>query len=264
MGNISPADAMSVFGSSYLTVSQVHDWILYRDPEFCKDRTRSIHFNIKELQGVIAGEAPASSRSVDALQQLLAALEAGRVKATGRRNSFENPRSLPAHYWPRLTFTNDMEWRSGHETYACLKTNPRGAFWKDLLFGAKGVLTVWPPPTDRKQPEQSAEDGFKDECGQHHPVGMSGAARETKREPRPAPDSMIHKTISEAYNEAEKRGSKPPNVKEIVAPVQTMLRDKGYQASGRHIQGLAQNGMHKNRRRKPGATVASEKRQQHR
>jgi hypothetical protein len=64
MGKISPADAMSDFGSSYLTVSQVHDWILYRDPEFCKDQTRLVHLDIRELQGVIAGEAPASLKGV--------------------------------------------------------------------------------------------------------------------------------------------------------------------------------------------------------
>jgi hypothetical protein len=93
---------------------------------------------------------------------------------------------------------------------------------------------------------------------------VNDATSLTKRQLRPAPDPIIHQTISEAYNIAEKSGLKPPNVKEIAIPVQKMLRDKGYQASGRRIQELAQNGMHNGRRRKPGATMASEKRHQHR
>jgi hypothetical protein len=259
---------MSVFDTFYLTLSQVCDWIVHRDPEKIRKLSRFDYYNtaisdsdIEHLRGLFAG-ALANSR-VDALQQLLAALEASRVKATGRRYFSSNPGSLPAHYWPRLTFFNHKGPR-GIETCVRFKTEQTGPFWSDLLFGTKGVLAVWPPPTGRKQTEPGAEDGSIDKRGQHHPGGMSGAARGAKRELRPAPDSMIHKAISEVYDEAEKCALKPPNVKEIVAPVQTMLLDKGYEASGRHIQELAEHRMHKSRRRKPGTTVASEKRRPHR
>jgi hypothetical protein len=53
-------------------------------------------------------------------------------------------------------------------------------------------------------------------------------------------------------------------VKEIIAPVQLRLNAKGYEASGRRIQRLADANKHKNRRRRPGITMKSEKRWQRR
>jgi hypothetical protein len=74
----------------------------------------------------------------------------------------------------------------------------------------------------------------------------------------PAPNSMIDTAISDAYSEAERAGQKPPNLKEIVAPVQTKLLAQGHEASGRQIQKLAEAAKHKTRRRKVGPTIASE------
>jgi len=76
---------------------------------------------------------------------------------------------------------------------------------------------------------------------------------------RPASDSMIDSAINDTYTEADHAGVKPPNIIEIVAPVQERLRTKGYQASGRQIQRLADANKYRNRRRKPGATVTSAK-----
>jgi hypothetical protein len=75
-----------------------------------------------------------------------------------------------------------------------------------------------------------------------------------------APASMIDTEINDAYSAAERAGQKPPNIKEIAKVVQDRLREKGYQASVPKIQELADAEKHKKRRRKPGATVASEKR----
>ncbi len=145
---------------------------------------------------------------------------------------------LPAHYLPHLTLTNRYD-RDRCETCACFKTNPRGKFWSALRFDTEDVLAVWPPPAGREQQQ---------------------ALRQ--RELRPAPDSMIHNTISKVYDEAEREDLKPPNVKEIVAPVQKRLSVQGYEASGRQIQQLAEADEHKSRRRRPGPTVMSEKRRQ--
>jgi hypothetical protein len=79
---------------------------------------------------------------------------------------------------------------------------------------------------------------------------------------KPANDGKIHETITAAYDTAAATGQKPPNIKEIVAPVRAILRKRGYEASGRHIQELAGGARHAGRRRKPGPTVASEKRWQ--
>jgi hypothetical protein len=82
-----------------------------------------------------------------------------------------------------------------------------------------------------------------------------------KPELKRAPDAEIDGAIGVAYDEAAKADRKAPNVREIVALVQTILRVKGYEASGRRIQDLADADKHKKRRRQPGITVASEKRQ---
>lgn len=55
---------------------------------------------------------------------------------------------------------------------------------------------------------------------------------------------------------------KPPNVKEIIGPVEELLHAKRYEASGNRIAKLAGDPRHKTRRRRPGATLANEKRHQ--
>jgi hypothetical protein len=72
---------------------------------------------------------------------------------------------------------------------------------------------------------------------------------------RPAPEAEIHIAIGAVYDKA----TKPPNLKQIAAPVQEALAAAGYEASGRHIQQLAGQPQHAGRRRKPGATLAKER-----
>jgi hypothetical protein len=141
--------------SSYLTIYEVHSWILYRDPVIFRDAMQSpfghsdytiYDSDLKDLQDIISGKTCKISRSVNSILELLTAVEAGRVKVTGRRNGVGNPCSLPAHYWPHLTLTKrtvGFEW--GSQTCACFKTRT-GGFWSDLRFARKGVLVVWPPP----------------------------------------------------------------------------------------------------------------------
>ena len=79
-----------------------------------------------------------------------------------------------------------------------------------------------------------------------------------------ASNSKINAEIRAAYDDAERTRQKPPNLVEIVEPVQARLRDQGFKASSAQIQALAEAEEHKKRRRKPGATLASEKRRQDR
>jgi hypothetical protein len=76
---------------------------------------------------------------------------------------------------------------------------------------------------------------------------------------RLAPELEINRAIQAVYDETEAGKEKPPNVVEIVTPVQARLRDAGFYASGRQIQKLADADQYKRRRRKIGVTVASEK-----
>ena len=79
---------------------------------------------------------------------------------------------------------------------------------------------------------------------------------------RPAPTAMIIEAIRCAYNAAEAARRKPPNIKELPAAVQPFLRQKGFSASGRHIEQLGDAEEFKIRRRPPGKTVASERQKQ--
>jgi hypothetical protein len=79
----------------------------------------------------------------------------------------------------------------------------------------------------------------------------------------PAPREELRRALTAEYDAAAKEAQKPPNVREIIAPVQERLRAKGYEASGRQISELAGAEEYKSRRRKPGRTIASEKRRQH-
>ena len=76
---------------------------------------------------------------------------------------------------------------------------------------------------------------------------------------RPAPTAMIIEAIRRAYNAAEAARRKPPNIKELPAAVQPFLRQKGFSASGRHIEQLGDVEEFKKLRRPPGKTIKSER-----
>jgi hypothetical protein len=83
---------------------------------------------------------------------------------------------------------------------------------------------------------------------------------DTSEELRRARDPQIDAAITAVYDKAEKTGAKPPNIRELPEPVQKELREKGRAASGMQIMRLADDEKHRRRRRKPGKTLASEKR----
>ena len=56
----------------------------------------------------------------------------------------------------------------------------------------------------------------------------------------PAPEAVIIAEIRSAYHRAKAAGDKPPNVKEVSPPVQLVLEQKGYRASRRQIEKLAE------------------------
>lgn len=66
----------------------------------------------------------------------------------------------------------------------------------------------------------------------------------------------VREAIDRVYELANEQNVKPPNVKEVVQPVQQLLRDKGRQASGNTIIRIASEKHFQNRRREPGATLA--------
>jgi hypothetical protein len=255
----------AVASTAYLTIRQVYSWIRNRNPEILEHQHQywwAIDDDIiQDLNDFIAGKVEAVSNSAEALLQLLAALETGRVKAIGRLN---HPvpgwgplsRPLPRHHWVGLTFVNrtPSDWSYvPDQTCAALKTHPQGRFWCDLLFERTTVLAVWPAISNREEPAGEETGG---NTSRRHP-GEDDRVK-GNRKLRLAPSSAIHSTITEVYDEFENMNQKPPNLREIIAPVRDKLKARGYEASGRRIQTLANTEKHRNRRRKPGTTILSE------
>src|SRR5262245_41414882 len=76
---------------------------------------------------------------------------------------------------------------------------------------------------------------------------------------KPASTAMINEEIRSEYTDAKAAGRKPPNIKEVQAPVQLRLERRGYWASKRRIEHLAKAEEFKEFRRQPGKTVKSER-----
>jgi hypothetical protein len=76
---------------------------------------------------------------------------------------------------------------------------------------------------------------------------------------RRAQDRIVIEAIRDAYDAAEKAGTKPPNIKELPAAVQPLLQQKGFYCSGRRIMQLGDAEEFTRRRRRPGKTLKSER-----
>jgi hypothetical protein len=76
----------------------------------------------------------------------------------------------------------------------------------------------------------------------------------------PATDRVIQDEIRRVYDHARINRTKPPNINEVVEPVQARLREMGQTASAAQIKKIGEKPEFKNRRRPPGKTLRSEKR----
>jgi hypothetical protein len=76
---------------------------------------------------------------------------------------------------------------------------------------------------------------------------------------KPASQAKIIEEIRSEYAAAKAAGRKAPNLKEVQAPVQLRLKQKGFFASQLHILHLAKDEEFKKLRRPRGKTVKSER-----
>jgi hypothetical protein len=79
---------------------------------------------------------------------------------------------------------------------------------------------------------------------------------------KPASEAMTKEEMRSVCNAEQAAGRKQPNIKELSAAVQPLLQRKGFRASRRWIEKLAEAPEFKRRRRPPGKTVASERRKE--
>jgi hypothetical protein len=91
------------------------------------------------------------------------------------------------------------------------------------------------------------------------PRDLSEPSRSTE-ELKPASEAMTKEEMWSVCKAEEAAGRKDPNVKELSAAVKPLLERKGFWASRRWIEKLAEASEFKSRRRPRGKTVASEQR----
>jgi hypothetical protein len=75
----------------------------------------------------------------------------------------------------------------------------------------------------------------------------------------PAREGSIHEAVAAVYDAAEQAGRKPPNIKELIPLVKTELNRNGLDATYARIEDCAGDAKHKARRRQPGRTLKSER-----
>jgi hypothetical protein len=85
-----------------------------------------------------------------------------------------------------------------------------------------------------------------------------GRGGDTPTPLKQAPDKLIEKAISDVYDLADASGAKPPNIKELVNPVQHRLKANGFKASGSKIQVIGGDPKFKGRRGRIGKTLKKE------
>jgi hypothetical protein len=73
---------------------------------------------------------------------------------------------------------------------------------------------------------------------------------------KPAPDGAIRDQIGSVYSDAEKSGSKAPNLEELLAPVRERLKPLGYKVSRERIRNIASEPQFKSRRGPVGKTLS--------
>jgi hypothetical protein len=132
--------------------------------------------------------------------------------------------------------------------------------WLDKEIGAAQPLQTEPANDGGPGPATAAivEAPGAVQPPQIEPTVDGGNATATPL--RSAFDRVIDDAIGAVYDEARRTGADPPNVKKICPLVQEKLRREGYRASQRQIEKIASQDKHKQRRRPPGKTIASEKR----
>lgn len=77
--------------------------------------------------------------------------------------------------------------------------------------------------------------------------------------PRLASSEQIHTAIEQAYTDAERGNQKPPNKREVVKPVQAILKRGGLGATGRQIEREAGDARYEDRRLKRGEAARARK-----
>lgn len=109
------------------------------------------------------------------------------------------------------------------------------------IFLSKEAAHDLTPPYNRSPPPACA----------HAIRGASEPTRPLEQLP-PASEAIIIIEIRSEYDRAEAAGEKPPNVKEVSRAVQRALEQKGFRASRRQIEKLAEADEFKIRRWPPG------------
>jgi hypothetical protein len=83
-------------------------------------------------------------------------------------------------------------------------------------------------------------------------LGKAARATSAETEPRRASKEMIREEIKSVYDEAERSGTPPPNIRQLSRIVRPLLRASGFDASFQLIENIGSEREFKRRRRPQG------------
>jgi hypothetical protein len=181
-----------------------------------------------------------------ARQQLIGMLQRGRVKAVGRPCSVLGDarpgtvaREIPQAVWcAAVTITDDGRIvADGSENKAL-----RGAD-REWAYSELRLLLAYTEPDERStaMPVEAAQ-----------PTPAVAPPEPEAKPLQPASKRTINLAVAQVYEHANAKGMKPPNIREISAPVQKLLAREHCMATASAIEAVARQESHKSRRRQPG------------
>jgi hypothetical protein len=180
-----------------------------------------------------------------ARQQLIGMLQRGKVRAVGRPcDVLGEPRpgniarEIPQAVWcGAITITDDGRIvADGSESKAPQGPDPEWAY---------SGLHLLLADTGRDEPLLATPVG----AAQPTPAVSASPPPEP---PQPASRATINRAVTRVYDHADAKGMKPPNIKEISAPVRKLLARESRAATDSAIVAVAREEPYRSRRRQPG------------
>jgi hypothetical protein len=215
-----PAERYLPFDGPYWSPSQVLVWIMTRDPDTVEHMAS--HWPAKHEAG---HERKLPTTFETALAEMAHAAETGRITASGYRwhgAKAASRQPISSSQWSHDAVLTADSILTPHPDLRTL--SGRKVDWVMVWFDRASVLRTWP--------------AFSME--------LDDPAWKTPS------DTRFKEAIRAEYRKAEESGNKPPNIKEIVPPVQAALQAEGYKASGKRIQEFASDNEFKRKRLQPG------------
>ena len=195
-----PEDIPDAFEQPWWTLKQVLIWVSSGKRDLVRD-VGPVHgfestFTIRDLR--VLGRNGACYRTFEeAEDEVIEALQAGRLTATGKENGEGDRKEIPSLRWPDLRLQYEPYYFAAPKDYSRTAT-----YYNDLLFPCKGVLANWPDP--RESPAMADEQKMSTTAEQNEtPEKRHAKILARHQELKAARDPHPTKTLAKAEGFSE-------------------------------------------------------------